>query len=121
VKLRGNCCVQSKLFPAKEKFDWRLFDHDIHLADKGERLGITEDGVDSAAYIAKMRKYVWMATAVFFVLTQFVWPLLTLPAGAVWSLTSRKHHVRPCKPALCRGVWSLGLILSHCICMMIFV
>lgn len=78
--------MQSKLFPAKEKFDWRLFDHDIHLADKGERLGITDSGVDSAAYIAKMRKYVWMATAVFFVLTQFVWPLLTLPAGAVWSL-----------------------------------
>ena len=78
--------LQSKAFPAKEKFDWRLFDYDIHLADKGERLGITADGADSAAHIAKMRKWVWVATAVFFVTTQFVWPLLTLPAGAVWSL-----------------------------------
>ena len=78
--------MQSKIFPAKELFDWRLFDDKIHLTDKGERLGIAAEGVDSAAYIAKMRKYVWMATAGFFVLTQFVWPLLTLPAGGVWSL-----------------------------------
>ena len=57
--------VQSLLFPTKEKFDWRLFDDKIHLTDKGERLGIAAEGVDSAARNARIRQYVWMATAVF--------------------------------------------------------
>ena len=82
---RSDCIVQSLIKPNKESFDWSLFDHDIILSDKGERLGMTQEGVDSAAYIARTRKYVWMASGVFFLLVQVVWPLLSLPAGAVWS------------------------------------
>lgn len=77
--------MQSVIFPNKEKFDWSLFDHEILLSDKGERLGMTQEGVDSAAYIARVRKYVWAASGVFFLLTQILWPCLTLPAGGVWS------------------------------------
>ena len=79
------CITLSLLRPNKEKFDWSLFDHDIILSDKGERLGMTQEGVDSAEYIRKMRKYVWIASGVFFMLTQIIWPLLSLPAGAVFA------------------------------------
>ncbi|DBA67694.1 TPA: urea active transporter, variant 2 [Trebouxia sp. C0005] len=79
------CTAISLIKPNKESFDWSLFDHDIILSDKGERLGMTQEGVDSAAYIARMRKYVWMASGVFFILVQVLWPLLSLPAGGVWS------------------------------------
>ncbi len=82
---RSDCIVQSLIKPNKESFDWSLFDHDIILSDKDERLGMTQEGVDSAAYIARMRKYVWMASGIFFLLVQVAWPLLSLPAGGVWS------------------------------------
>ena len=68
------------MFPSKEKFDWKLFAN-IKLSDENEHTGITQEGVDSAEHIAKVRKPVWISCAVVFFLLLVVWPALDLPAG----------------------------------------
>ncbi|KAK9809017.1 hypothetical protein WJX72_007974 [[Myrmecia] bisecta] len=46
------CVSLTYMFPAKEKFDWSIFAN-IKLADEKEHTGITQEGADSAAHIAK--------------------------------------------------------------------